>query len=480
MSNNCIKIGKWYSSYKFLFLTIIFCLLKDVAFGSADYLSFKYIKTLDAGNISNCFLIRESFCYFFSIIVGFVFYNLYSKYSGENDYTNQSSQNLEINNSIRKATGELELIYSEQEIRIYPSTKLVLIIFLWVFQEEFIAYFKNVMLQLDFWMLELIAVHFLMKKIFKKEAYDHQKLMLWFCAVPFILKLTTIILPFYDDNNVLKKEDEKDKYKYSKSIDKLKIIYVAEPFLLSIGLLLYFVLIFFRAYVITKIKWLIDLKFISSNKIFILYNFVGFIFCISISIIATFIPCNSSNKIEGFYTIKDYFCSVKYNDRKYLDNFIVYFKGLNFNDDAKYEIIALIFGVIFFCFYKFFCLKIIEFLSPVYFIFSFPIYYIFNKIYLLVLNIIKNKDNYILDIGYAKEKLILDFISDIVSVIGYLIYLEIIELHFCKFDYNIRRNINDRGDLDANKNEIEKSNKSSSFSSSQGQNNSEEEKEISL
>ena len=336
------------------------------------------------------------------------------------------------------------------------------------------------MLQLDFWMLELIAVHFLMKKIFKKEAYDHQKLMLWFCAVPFILKLTTIILPFYDDNNVLKKEDEKDKYKYSKSIDKLKIIYVAEPFLLSIGLLLYFVLIFFRAYVITKIKWLIDLKFISSNKIFILYNFVGFIFCISISMIATFIPCNSSNKIEGFYTIKDYFCSVKYNDRKYLDNFIVYFKGLNFNDDAKYEIIALIFGVIFFCFYKFFCLKIIEFLSPVYFIFSFPIYYIFNKIYLLVLNIIKNKDNYILDIGYAKEKLILDFISDIVSVIGYLIYLEIIELHFCKFDYNIRRNINDRGDLDANKNEIEKSNKSSSFSSSQGQNNSEEEKEISL
>ena len=62
MSNNCIKLGKWYSAYKYLFFGIIFSLLKDVAFGSVDYVSFKYTKALDEGTISYCFLVRESFC----------------------------------------------------------------------------------------------------------------------------------------------------------------------------------------------------------------------------------------------------------------------------------------------------------------------------------------------------------------------------------------------------------------------------------
>ena len=48
MSNNCIKLGKWYSSYKYLFLAIIFSLLKDIAFGSTNYASFRYLKLLDA------------------------------------------------------------------------------------------------------------------------------------------------------------------------------------------------------------------------------------------------------------------------------------------------------------------------------------------------------------------------------------------------------------------------------------------------
>ena len=77
---------------------------------------------------------------------------------------------------------------------------------------------------------------------------------------------------------------------------------------------------------------------------------------------------------------------------------------------------------------------------------------------------------------YSWPKLILDFSSDFFAIIGYLIYLEIIELHFCKFDYNIRRNINDRGDAEADKTDLDKSNKSSSFSTSE-EPNSEIERE---
>ena len=44
---------------------------------------------------------------------------------------------------------------------------------MWILEEESISYFKSIMLHLDFWMLELIIVHFLMIKILKKyNAYN--------------------------------------------------------------------------------------------------------------------------------------------------------------------------------------------------------------------------------------------------------------------------------------------------------------------
>ena len=38
----------------------------------------------------------------------------------------------------------------------------------------------------------------------------------------------------------------------------------------------------------------------------------------------------------------------------------------------------------------------------------------------------------------------MDESGDIISIIGFLIYLEIIELHFCNLDYNLKNNIINR------------------------------------
>ena len=481
MSNNCIKLGKWYISYKYLFFVIISSLLKDVAFGSRKHINFKTLRILDSGNISNCFLVRECVCYLFSTIISFIIFKIQTKYLEQNNNNNEYSKNSKINDSIRELTGELELIHHERVIKVYPNKKLLTILFLWVLEEEFISYFNNIMLHLDFWMLELIIVHFFMKKMLKNEVYSHQKLMLWFCAFPFILKLITYILKFFDEYNHIKENNDKiTKYKYSKYIEKFKIIYVAEYWLCPIGLVIYFILSIFRSYVDTKIKWLMDLKYISSIKIFFLFNLIGFIFCLLIIVIATFIPCNSEINEGITYNISDYFCQIHDNNKKkYLDNFIVYFNGLIENSDSYYEIIGLFLGVILFCFSNFFYLKVIELLSPVYIIFSFPIYYIFNKIYLLFLNFFDNGNDYLFKMNFAWPKLILDFSSDVVSILGYLIYLEIIELHFCKFDYDIRRNINRRGNIEVDKIDLDKSYKSSSNSSSDEQ-NSDKENDISF
>ena len=463
MSKNCIQIGKWNSTYKYLFLAILFSLLKDFALGSDNVVTFEYLKFFDSENISNCFLVRQSFCYLFTIIMAFIFYKIESKCIGDNNYQLPLRKLDTINTISRETSGDFELIHTEVEMITYSNYKLLIIIFLWILEEQLLFYFKEIFLQLDFWMLELIIINYFMTKILKMNVYDHQRLMLWFCILPLILKLATILLSFLDENN---KYNEDNNFQYSKDVKKLKLIYIACKYLLILALPLYFILITFRSYVHTKIKWLIDLKYISASKILCIYSIIGFAFCFLICIISTFIPCNTSND-EGDYTIHDYFCGVKYNNKKYFDNFLAYFSGLNERDDnAIYEIIALILGAICFFFYKFFCLRIIEFLTPVHIIFSFPIFYIFNKIYLLFLNYIKSSGGfwYITEMKYARIKISLDFSSDVVSIIGYLIYLEIIELNFCKFDYNIRRNILDRCVLEADKNDLNSSLKTESDS----------------
>ena len=42
--------------------------------------------------------------------------------------------------------------------------------------------------------------------------------------------------------------------------------------------------------------------------------------------------------------------------------------------------------------------------------------------------------------------MILDSLGDILSTIGFLIYLEIIELNFCGLNYYLRRKISERAD----------------------------------
>ena len=471
--SNCIKCGQCNRTYKFLFFLIIFSLLKDLAFGSDNVAIFLYFKVLDFESVSNCAIVRQTICYFFSIIVAFILYKKESKFI-DDEKNNKSAKKLDINEIDRDTTlaGDVELIHNEPTLVEYPDKYLIIIIFLWILEEQLLSVFKDVFLHLDFWMIELIIVHHFMKKMLKMKVYSHQRLMLWFCIVPIMLKIATIILSFIDKNNHHDKSD-KD-YQYSNNINKLKLIYVAIPWLSAFALPLYFILIIYRSYVNTKLKWLMDLKFVSISKIFLFYSIIGFIHNLVICLISTFIPCGES---ESDYSILDYFCKVKNGNKRFYDSFDVYFSNLFSDSDCYKEFIALILGIAFFILYKFFNLKIIQRMTPVHIIFSFPIFYIFNKSYLLILNYFYSDKKFCyLDVEYAKEKLILDYSSDIVSIIGYLIYLEIIELHFCKFDYNIRRNILYRCLSKSNKTELNTSIKSEE-SENENEKNSFSEKE---
>lgn len=63
---------------------------------------------------------------------------------------------------------------------------------------------------------------------------------------------------------------------------------------------------------------------------------------------------------------------------------------------------------------------------------------VLNTLFIEKLFFVKNS------IDYISLKFTLDITGDIFSIIGLLIYLEIIELSFCDFDYNIKRTISSR------------------------------------
>ena len=110
------------------------------------------------------------------------------------------------------------------------------------------------------------------------------------------------------------------------------------------------------------------------------------------------------------------------------------------------EIICIILQIIFFFFNKYFSILIIKFFTPVHLILSVSVYYIFQKIVLIISTLIIdgnffNKNNF----KYRTEKFIFDISGDIISLFGLFIYLEILQLNFCKLNYNLRKTIIDRG-----------------------------------
>ena len=140
------------------------------------------------------------------------------------------------------------------------------------------------------------------------------------------------------------------------------------------------------------------------------------------------------------------------NTFKYIDSFPIYhntFQGYSNNDKTQItiEILVIIFGGITFFINKFLSYKAIICVNPVLFAYSFQIIFMFKKIILIINTLFISKSLFKKDVmGINKLKFYLDMIGDIFYFISFLIYSEIIELNFCKFNSYTKRSIlEDRG-----------------------------------
>lgn len=489
-----IQIGKCYPQYLNIIYAIIATIVKDFSFGSHNVEYFKDLKVWNCGNLSESYFIHQMFCF---LVTGIISFFLYKREDIDERHKSEDLEVLDmnLNNQVESnATIDIELIHNDNKvIKGYPNKYLLIIITVWVVNEEFLNIFDNIFIHLDFWMLELIIITGFMYYILNLKIYRHQVLMLISCIIPLMLKAATIILSYDDKNN---NDDGNYRYGYNPNInisnhfdysfdnntdnntdysldyDKLKILYVVHRPLIVVGIIFYLVLITVRSYINTKIKWLIDIIYTSKNKILAFYGLIGTIFCFLISFIATFISCGDWDENDPKRYIADYFCKVHYNNKRYLESFAAYFSFSEEDTHIYSEMLSLIVGIAAFFFYRIYFMKIIEFLTPVHIIFAFPIYYLFNKSYLCIINIIKNGYAIISDIEYAGTKLSLDFTSDVFSLFGFLVYLEIIELNFCRLDYNLKRKILDRGLIDVTKADLNRSFNSNSDSGASSRNRS--------
>jgi hypothetical protein len=442
---NFITCNNYNSNYKYIILSFIFYISNDIIFGFNYNESCRLFKILKGNFINNNKIIYHLFCYFGTFLISALFFNIEKR--------RLRSETINFSSSQPKKKTQIELIYQDvnNDLDIYNSKFyfffFLLIIFLWIFVEQGMIFYNNVFKHLDFWMVELLIISYLNSKMFKLKMFKHQKFVIWFNLLPIIFKIFTIIICFHDENN-----RGADDFKYQKeesetyNIESLKVLYVVYTWLTPIGIVLYLAFITLRSYVNIKIKWFIDLKYISPNKFLMLYGMMGAFFSVFVCIITTFVPCEESPDVTK-KDIYDYVCTVKEGDKRYITNLLIYFKA--FGQLSKrtilYEIITIVFGVITFFFYKRYSILTIQYLTPVHMIFSFPIYFFSEKFLLIINDLILEHKFFVHEIYNIGKIFICDTSGDILSFFGFLIYLEIIELHCWGLNKDLRNQIIERG-----------------------------------
>ena len=425
----CFSCGEWNNKNKYIFLSIIFLLINKFFFGFIFDEEIKYeIKILDNGIFSEHYLIHQIFLYFTCILLGCLLH-IHQKIGQKNNISRSESDDRFTKNfsTIIKSTGSSvkddNLISTEKsEKEKLKLHEIIGIFVLYIFLEQLKIVFKKFFVHMDFWMIELYIVAFINRKKFRIEIYGHQFLAFGINCLSFILNFIVVILTIIEN-------------------DTEKALYVINNWFILAGLAIYFSYAFFLSYSFINIKKLMDLHFISLHVILLIYGITGFLFCLCFATIVTFINCE--NDVAKFiFKVKDF-----NNNHTYIDNIKIYFNSftdINIKEGYKInEILLIVFSSISYAFYKLFTFKVIQDLTILHKIFSYPIYYFGQKFVFLCAGIYKVKE------GWIISKFVLDLLSDILSIIGYLIYIEIIEINCCNFKYNLRKSIMSRGIIDS-------------------------------
>ena len=431
-----IKCGKYNTYYKYISSATLFCVLSTILLGYGycnDTHLLKFPRTEGQKLLSQHIIIHNIYLNAGIIIFSLILYK-YEKLIFKNDKKKEKPKHAII-----------ELIHEDTEKNLEEQSflNIIIVIILYNIQDILtVLFFQNDFKCLNLWILELPLLSFFNFKLLNTKLHSHHKFAICLSVIPcLITKLIIIFIFSFSDEDLVY---HIYKYKY----------------LIPVGIIYYLIIITIRSYTVTEMKIFMDLRYISPSKLLIFYGVIGFLINFIICIISTYNKCLTIGDIDI------HLCKIN-NDtnpnEKYLENFFIYFQILkgSINKDKTYEVIIEVlvsfFGtLIYFCFIYFYIL-IIHYLSSVHVIF-YSFIYAFS---IRVCNVIFGNIFGIIESPFKNKKMIFEYIiesiftvlSDITSGLGIFIYLEVIELDFCNFSYNLRRNIMRRSEDDLNGND---------------------------
>ena len=444
-----IKFGDYNNNYKYIFFVVIFNYL-SYYINNGNLNQFLYSYNLIEKYTDNLYIhpfINDDFNYFGIIIISFILYKIKEKKSGINKKNDENK--VEVNIS------EIKLIHNDIKQNINQNISFLNLVFIlsyWVFIDHITRIIESLMI-FDYWMFELFCISIITSKLLKINIYAHQILGIIInsvsCLIIGIIKF--IILNDHYNSDTL------DKNIYYFNIEK--------KWFIPISLLIYLLIISSTSYIFTKLKFYMDLRFISQTKLLILYGIIGVTLTSITCLIETLFKCEGNLK-EFFCKIKIFYEESDDNDNNdnneeydsYIENIFMFFEDFSAlgKKDIIIEIFLFFFGIIFYYCSLYFEILVIKYLTPMHFMFSSLIYLLCDELRELIkILIIKNKgtedndDIDIKDIPYLLNISLFNILAYIFSLIGFMIYLEIIELNFCNLNYNLNKYINDRSIKDA-------------------------------
>lgn len=470
MSKCFIGFGKCSKYYLYILGTVIFKCLKDCIFGFTSINPESKIGLFGIiPKLSNHFLIQSFYRY-----ISFIFGGLIFMYISKNN-SKKEKRNIDT----RKTLILKSLIYNKNTDGSKKTSfiEIFKVCFAFCFHQEIsVIMYLFVFFGLDFWIFDIIFIILFMDTYFIITFFRHQKLSIIFIIITnTILLIVSSFLPLTDHGDT----DEKiitDENTYNIIKDMTE-----SDFAFLIIFVTFIILSCIISYGRVKAKVLMYFNYISPYKIIFYIGIMGTVLISIALLLVTKYDCHGEiRKIQNY-------CVLIYNDNNvtkyYYDNINIYFNDLKNNitqTEFYLEIILITPLYLVINFLEFTCeILVINYLNPIFVLVRDNLYYAVNRILFILINLQKNYMHYI-----TLTQFFITESNDILALIGYSVYLEIIELRFCDLDKDLKVNIIERGNRESLQKKLENSiedNRDSSFGTyadEKSNNNNKEELEL--
>ena len=318
----------------------------------------------------------------------------------------------------------------------------------------------------DYFFLNILIMTLIFKYHYKEEIYSHQSvglLIILFISGTLFVACLFEDIDLSDTNKTIWESFDKNHY------------------MVFIFIIIYFASSTSSCYGTIIQKRIMDYQFVSPYNIIFYKGLLGMIVSLVLILISTYIPCKKNhivnlsianiNNINTFlfynnfsensnnndnYTAPPLFeCVVTYKNNTYFDNAFSYINNIKTLDDKKDKYLELFLSIPTYCILHFITnillIVVNKLLSPIHCLIVDSLYRLLH-IPIQTLQNIHISDN---TEGFFYEFIIqplstkiLRVIAHFISLIGYSIYLEIIELKCCGLNKNIRKNIKKRAKFD--------------------------------